>query len=110
MVETNEQENWGVGGEGEWPPAEQGEDAGTGPVHELRFRNIRAAIWHNEGHRGLWYSVTISRRYRDGDGNWQSADSFNSLELLVVAELARAAFLWIATSQPPAVPGGSGEE
>jgi hypothetical protein len=91
------------------PPATSRREAEPRPVHELRFRNIRAAIWHNEGDRGLWYSVTISRSYRDTDGNWQTTDSFNSVELLVVSELAREAFHWIAGSQTPAGGNGGGE-
>src|SRR3954451_22763217 len=97
-LETNQHQL--AGAEGHDAQASGEGAAGGGPAHEIRFRNIRATIWHNEGERGLWYSVRITRSYRDAEGNWHTADTFNSVELLAVAELARAAFYWIAAGQP----------
>ena len=34
------------------------EQAKTRPASEVRFGNIRAAIWKNEGESGPWYNVT----------------------------------------------------
>lgn len=77
------------------------------PAHEVRAGRIRALIWRNESaEHGAWYSVVISRSYQDGEGRWRSAGSFGRDDLLVVAEVARQAWCWVAqqdgnnTAQP----------
>ena len=72
------------------------------PFHKIRYRNITAAIWQNAGERGTWFSVTFSRSYRDQQNNWHTSESFGGPDLLVLAEVARAAFAWIVqTTQSP---------
>ncbi len=67
------------------------------PVHEIRLGRLRASIWRNEhSQEGVWYSVTLTRGYKDAQGQWHSASSFGRDDLLVVGELARLAFHWIA--------------
>jgi hypothetical protein len=51
------------------------EQAKTKPAAEVRFGNIRAAIWRNEAESGPWYNVTIERSYRDGS-DYKSSSSF----------------------------------
>jgi hypothetical protein len=66
------------------------------PVHEERIGHIKAAIWANEGGQGgIFYSVTFTRIYRDGQGNWQTSDSFGRDDLLVLAKVADRAHTWI---------------
>lgn len=55
------------------------------PVHEIRHRNIRAAIWRNETAKGPMYNVTVSRSYRDGD-KWKDSNSFAFGDLMNVAK------------------------
>ena len=38
-----------------------------GPVETLRDGNLKATIWRNFGENGTFYSVEISRTYKDGD-------------------------------------------
>jgi hypothetical protein len=67
------------------------------PVFELTYPGgVRAAIWENDGKDGgLYYSITISRRYRDQkDGEWKSGSRFTPNELLAVAVAAQQAFIW----------------
>lgn len=67
------------------------------PAKEFRIRNLKATIWGNpKDDGGVWYSVTFCRSYKDGEGNWKSATSFGGSDCLVLAELARLAFHWIA--------------
>lgn len=69
------------------------------PVHVVRIRSVRAAVWANPRPDGsVWHSVTFSRSYRDGDGNWHSTDSFGANDLLMLGEAARQAFNWIIAS------------
>src|SRR5262249_11505821 len=76
-------------------PANNGEEKRQ-PVHKIRLRSITAAIWRNRNERGVWHSVTFSRSYKDENGSWQNTQSFGGSDLLVLAEVLRAAFLWIA--------------
>ena len=57
---------------------------------------INASIWQNDveqdGERYTTYSVTIEKRYRDKEKQWQTAKSFNANELLEVAYVANQAY------------------
>src|SRR5712692_9980815 len=64
------------------------------PAHEIRLGRIKAAIWANQGDNGTWYSVTLSRNYKDGD-EWKSSASFGRDELLTLAKVADQANSWI---------------
>ena len=71
------------------------------PAHEVRAGRIKATCWLNEDKDGRpWYSVTVTRSYKDGEGNWKQATSFGRDDLLVVAECARLA--WLFCSQQSA--------
>jgi hypothetical protein len=65
------------------------------PVSEFRCGRIRATIWENfsEGHE-KWYSVVVSRSYKQGD-TLKTAQSFGRDDLLVVAEVVRMAYYWV---------------
>jgi len=56
---------------------------------------INAAIWENEVEQAdqsyTAYSVTIEKRYREGE-EWKTAKSFNANELLQVAFAAEEAY------------------
>ncbi len=69
------------------------------PVHEFRRGRIKAAIWAHTSDDGPWHSVTFSRSYKDGNGNWKSASSFGRDDLLPLGELARKCWDWIYQEQ-----------
>ena len=64
------------------------------PVHTIRFGNISAAIWENEGQKGTFHSVTLTRSYKDGD-QWKDTPSMNRDDLLVAAKCLDQAHSWI---------------
>jgi hypothetical protein len=65
------------------------------PVHEIKLAQVRAAIWSNtSGIQGTWYSVTVSRVYRQG-GTWKDTASFGRDDLPLVAKVAEMAYAWI---------------
>ena len=67
------------------------------PAHKVRFGNLQVTIWRNtyrEGH--AWYSAVPTRSYKKGDDTWKESDSLNADDLLIMAELLRQAFSWIA--------------
>jgi hypothetical protein len=66
------------------------------PAHEIRIGHVRASIWANDGgaRQDVWYRVSISRLYRDGD-DWKTATSFGRDDLPIVAKAAEMAYAWI---------------
>ena len=68
------------------------------PVHQVRMGNIRAAIWSNVTPNRVWYNVTFSRLYKEGD-DWKSSDHFGRDDLLVLAKVADRVHSWIYLQQ-----------
>jgi hypothetical protein len=68
------------------------------PAHEVRVGRIKGTCWRNvtEG-QGEWFSVTITRSYKDTQDKWHTAHSYGRDDLLVIAEVCRLCWLWIAT-------------
>ena len=65
------------------------------PVHEIKLAEIRASIWANQSERrAVWYSVSVSRAYREGD-IWKDSTSFGRDDLPLVAKAAEMAYAWI---------------
>lgn len=69
---------------------------GNGPAHTIRIGFVKCTIWYNKQGDAGFYSVNISRSYKDNDDKWQDGDSFNHADLPVVAKLADMATEWIA--------------
>jgi hypothetical protein len=65
------------------------------PAHEIRLGMIRAAIWGNKkGPEDVWFSVTVSRLYRDGSG-WRESAAFARDDLPVAAKILEMDYAWI---------------
>jgi hypothetical protein len=64
------------------------------PVHEERIGRVKAAVWAHAGERGVRYSVTVCRVYKDGD-KWQRSEGFSRDDLLVLAKVADLAHTWL---------------
>ena len=56
------------------------------PTRKLRYGRITAAIWRNSTDDGPFYSVTLSRTYRDSNGQLQNSTSLSGSDLLVAAQ------------------------
>jgi hypothetical protein len=69
--------------------------AKTPPVHTIRYRNLKASIWKNDGQNGAFYSVTLGRSYQDDQNVWHDVTSFNSGDLPLLAKLANDCHSWI---------------
>tara|TARA_R110002072_G_scaffold243698_2_gene402894 strand:- start:10307 stop:10579 length:273 start_codon:yes stop_codon:yes gene_type:complete len=61
------------------------------PVATLRDGAIKATIWSNLGEKGTFYSVQITRTYKDDQG-YHDTSSFSGSELLRVARLMNIAY------------------
>ena len=72
------------------------------PMHEIRLGRIRAAIWANQtSEEVVWFNVTVSRLYRDGD-RWQDTATFRRDDLPIVAKVVDMAYAWIWGQKVPA--------
>jgi hypothetical protein len=66
------------------------------PVHEIRIGRIKAVIWANQTENGARHNVTLRRLFkRDARSQWEQSDSFGRDDLLLAAEVCRAAALWV---------------
>ncbi len=66
------------------------------PVHVVRLRNVRAAIWANDTETGLRYNATVSRLYKDDDQQWRTSESFGRDDLLLLAKVLDLAHTWVS--------------
>jgi hypothetical protein len=62
------------------------------PAFKFRLGLITATVWDNDG----FYSVDLSRSYRDKEGNWQNTMTFSHADLLNIAKCAERAENWIS--------------
>jgi len=65
------------------------------PVHSIRIGFITAAIWKNED----YFNVTITRAFKNSDGQWSDTHSFSHQDLPVVALLAEKAEAFISSQK-----------
>ena len=68
------------------------------PAFKLRISNLTVVIWRNySSEKGTtWYSVNVSRSYKNGDDLWKETDSLGFDDLLTMAKLLDDAHSWIA--------------
>lgn len=64
------------------------------PVHTIRHRNLKAAIWKNQTAKGAMYDVRVTRSYKGGDA-WRDSQSFGYDDLMNVAKLLSDAHSYI---------------
>ena len=83
--------------------------AGNKPVETLRYRNLKAAIWKNQGQSQPFYSVTFTRSYRDQQEQWHDVTSFNSGDLPMLAKLANDCHSFITRQERKSPVGGSSQ-
>lgn len=61
------------------------------PLETLRDGVLKATIWANQTEKGTFYNTNLSKLYEDRNGQLKETTSYNSTELLRIAELARQA-------------------
>ena len=91
--------------------AGEGSPATNSPVHKLRYGAVDAAIWKNirEGMSGEFFSVTLSKRFKQGE-DWKESKSFDERDLPTVAKAANDAHSWIQGAKLPRQAPGQAEE
>ena len=72
------------------------------PVHQIRLSAIRAAVWLNQSRKTgeSWFTVTVSRSYRDGEDLKDTA-TFRRDDLPIVSKVVEMAYTWIWEQTAP---------
>jgi hypothetical protein len=58
------------------------------PAARISMYPVNAAIWRNQNPKGVFYSVTFERSFKDDSGKWQTSSTFNANDLLLLAKVA----------------------
>jgi len=58
------------------------------PAAKINLYPVTAAIWRNSNQKGVFFSVTFERSFKDEAGKWQTASTFNASDLLLLAKAA----------------------
>jgi len=69
------------------------------PANKIRIGALQVTIWRNHGEKGIWYSVTSARGYKQGDDAWKETDSLGFDDLLTMGKLLDQAHTWIMHQQ-----------
>ena len=72
------------------------------PVHKIDLNGLRATVWKNQGKNGDYFTVQLSRSFRDKKGNWKDTASFGVRHLSAVRSLLDQAETFVATQAPAA--------
>ena len=71
---------------------------GKQPIHSIRHKRLRAAIWENPSESGVFHNVTVTRSYKDGE-EWRETQSFGYDDLPIVAKLLLDCHTFITQSR-----------
>lgn len=63
----------------------------TNQPETLRYKSLKASIFHNQGQHGDFFTTKFARSYKDQEGNYQDTDNFRAKDLLGLSELSRRA-------------------
>ena len=75
---------------------------GNRPMHKIAVGACGAAIWDNKLPDGRnMERITIDRRYKDKEGEWQSTGSFNTSDLPRLILALQEAYKWLAMKKRP---------
>lgn len=58
------------------------------PAAKVTLYPVSAAIWRNQNQKGVFYSVTFERSFKDDAGKWQASSTFNASDLLLLSKVA----------------------
>lgn len=72
------------------------------PVAKIRVGLVTASIWQRESEGRTFHSVSFERRYRDAEGNWQTAHTYDGGDLLALAKASDLAHTRILELQAEA--------
>jgi hypothetical protein len=56
------------------------------PAAKVTLFPVSAAIWARETEKGVFYSATLERSYKDADGKWKNTNFLDESNLLLGAK------------------------
>lgn len=65
------------------------------PIQTFRLGYIEAAIWANQGQKGVWYTATLSRSYKEKNGKWQRTDRFSLSDIPLATKVLEHAYAYL---------------
>lgn len=74
---------------------------GKPPIARIRVGSITASIWERQGKKRPFHTVTFERSYKNAQGEWQAAQSYDPAtlaQLRVAAKLAHEKVLELVNS------------
>ena len=74
------------------------------PIKKFRAGGVTAAVWSNpivgeEGVEGQFMTVTLDRRYKDRDGNWQSLGLLSTYDIPKAVLVLKKAYDYIVAEK-----------
>ena len=69
------------------------------PFHTIRDGSLKATIWRNEGEKGSFYSVELTRTYTDHNGKYHNTTSFSGSDILLISYLASKAYDFVSIAK-----------
>ncbi len=64
------------------------------PVKKFFISDVTASIWENEGKSGTFHTVTLTRRYKDGEA-FKDTSSLGKYDVLKAIQVLARAKDWI---------------
>ena len=65
------------------------------PEKKFRAGLVSATIWKNQGAKGSYATVTLSRAYLDKENNWKDTNSYKATDLPRAALVLNEAFKYL---------------
>jgi hypothetical protein len=69
------------------------------PIKEIKEGVVRGAIWKNSYGGKDFYSVTLSRSYKDKSEQWKSTNTMNEKDIPLAVKVLNACAVEIANMQ-----------
>lgn len=69
------------------------------PIETFRDGNLEASVFLNQGDKGPFHSVSLSRLYTDDQGKVCRSNTFGSNDLLRVSNLSNKAYEYVLQSR-----------
>lgn len=67
------------------------------PEVKFRLGFVTASVWSNDGNgESTFYTVTLQRSFKNGDGHYKNTDGLNAGDLLNAAKVLERAEAWIS--------------
>lgn len=79
------------------------------PVHVLRLRGVKVAVFENQSAEGsVFHKIALQRVYRDGE-EWKTTQSLNRDDIPIATLLLQSAWEWVLEREASAVREESSE-